>query len=425
MLRISILVIFVLSFLIGTAFAQDDSTLVLDELVDEALTNNPQLKSYYSASRADRELIPQAGALPDPMLSLSLMNLPVDNFVFDQEPMTGKQIGVKQVFPFPGKLGLKSRIASRQAEVSLANYSELQLQLRRNVKLLYYDIYYVDRAITTTGKNQSLLKEFVKVAETKYSVGKGLQQDVLKAQVELSKMTDRLINLNQKRTALESKMNTLLNRPVDQPLGKTLEPEIHIYHFDRDSLKGQLESKRPLIEAWRKRIEQSKYKVDLAKKNYWPDFAVTLAYTQRDVLQNGTGGVDFLSGGISLNIPLYFWRKQSRAVQEKVIRSQQVEESYNNIHNQIYAELEDVFSDLNKNADLIDLYRTGIVPQASQSLESAMIGYQTDKVDFLTLVNNQLTLFSLELEYARIVSNYQKNIARLEFITGGDLKTNQ
>lgn len=425
MLRLIIVIITVLSFLNSTGYAQDDSTLVLDELVNEALANNPQLKSYYSASHADKALIPQAGSLPDPTLSLSVMNLPMDNFVFDQEPMTGKQVGIKQVFPFPGKLGLKSKIASKKAEVSLANYNELQSQLRRNVKLLYYDIYYVDQAIATTSKNQSLLKEFVKVAETKYSVGKGLQQDVLKAQVELSKMADRLINLDQKRISLNSKMNTLLNRPVDQPLGRTIEPEIHIFHFDRDSLKAQLETKRPLIQAWQNRIEQSKYKIILAKKNYWPDFAISLAYTQRDVLQNGTGGVDFLSGGISLNIPLYFWRKQSKAVQENTIRSQQVEESYQNIHNQIYSELEDVYSDLNKNADLVDLYHTGIVPQASQSLESAMIGYQTDKVDFLTLVNNQLTLFNLELEYARIVSNYQKNLAQLEFITGGNLNTNQ
>jgi outer membrane protein TolC len=144
-----------------------------------------------------------------------------------------------------------------------------------------------------------------------------------------------------------------------------------------------------------------------------------VAYTQRDQLLNGMGGADFFSAGISMNIPLYFWRKQRMEVQEKRLRQKRVDEHLAQIRNEIAAELDDVLSRLHKNAELLELYRTGVIPQAQQSLQSAMNGYQTDKVDFLTLVNNQLTLFQLQLEYERILSNYQKNKAELQFISGG------
>ena len=172
---------------------------------------------------------------------------------------------------------------------------------------------------------------------------------------------------------------------------------------------------------WQSRADQSGEQISLARKNYWPDFTLSLAYTQRDVLQNGSGGVDFLSGGISLNVPLYFWRKQGKMVEEKKLLKNQADENYLNIKNQVMVELDNALTGLDKNAEQLELYKTGIIPQATQSLQSAIIGYQTDKVDFLTLVNNQLTLFSLELEYTRILSEYYKNLAQLDFIAGINL----
>ena len=419
-LKLSILVFIPFLFIAGS-FAQEIKPLILNNLIEEALTNNPQLKAYYHAAEADAAKIPQAGSLPDPVLSLNAMNLPADNLVFDQEPMTGKQVAVMQKFPFPGKLGLQEHIAEKNREVSNAEYCEMRNQLVQNVRMLYYDLYYADKSIATTKKNQSLLNEFVKIAETKYSVGKGLQQDVLKAQVELSRMTDRLITLKQKREQLEAKLNAMLNRPVTQPLGPTIELQDSVHSFNHSQMEKIVADNRPLLKVWQSRADQSGEQISLARKNYWPDFTLSLAYTQRDVLQNGSGGVDFLSGGISLNVPLYFWRKQGKMVEEKKLLKNQADENYLNIKNQVMAELDNALTGLDKNAEQLELYKTGIIPQATQSLQSAIIGYQTDKVDFLTLVNNQLTLFSLELEYTRILSEYYKNLAQLDFIAGINL----
>ena len=411
-----------LLLLMGISVGQEtEKVLILNDLIEEGLANNPQLQAFYTKSQADLAKVPQAGSLPDPMLSLNMLNLPMDNYVFDQEAMTQKQVRIKQKFPFPGKLGLKEQIAQKGSEVSEANWRELRIQLVRNVKISYYDLYFIDEAISTTEKNRELLSEFVTIAEQKYMVGKGIQQDVLKAQVGLSKMLDKQIKLKQKREKIESRLNALLNRKINRPYAKTGKISSRDLRIDQDNLEKLILQKRPLFNAWQLRLEQSNKKIALAKKQYWPDFSIFAAYSQRDVLKNGRGGADFFSVGITLDIPLYFWRKQRKRVEENQLSRKSIEQSYNNVKLQAFSALDNAISEYAKNVERLDLYETGIIPQATQSLQSAMIGYQTDKVDFLTLVNNQMTLFDLELEYERILSEHNKNIAELEYLTGGEL----
>jgi len=332
--------------------------------------------------------------------------------------MTGKQIALRQLFPFPGKLSLKEDISSEGASISAANFLEYQNQIIKDLKIGYYDLFFIDRSIEITDKNQQLLKEFTEIAESKYTVGKGLQQDVLKAQVELSKMIDKLIQLRQKRAVRQAQINTILNQPVNKLLGKPEEPGFLTLDKTLDTLQILATSNRPLLMGWESMKKQSRLKVDLAKKDYWPNIGIFLAYTQRDELQNGGPGHDFVSGGVSLNIPLFSGSKQSKKVEETTFSKSMIDLRYQQILNQVYFELENNLTSVEKNAKLVELYKTGIIPQASQSLESAMIGYQTDKVDFLTLINNQITLFNYELDYYQVISDYNKDLASLEYVTG-------
>lgn len=408
-----------LLLLTGSAMAQQSTSAVsLESLIETALQNNPELQAQQRTIEASRTAVPQAGSLPDPKLNLNLMNMPANTFKFDQEPMTGKQVGVMQTIPFPGKLGLKSDIARKSSEDAEAHYEELKNRIVRDIKLNYFELFYIDEAIRTTENNEQLISELVEVAQTKYQVGKGLQQDVLKAQVERSKMMDRLINLKQKRRTIVSAINTLLNRPVDTPIEAVKEPLYEPIVLSLDSLLAYAAKYRPLLKQWQARSKQSALKNALARKQYWPDFSLSVAYTQRDVLQSGAGGVDFLSAGVSVKLPLYFWRKQDKQVEESVNRRRATESGAKDARNRVLNRLDDVYGDLQKEMERIELYRTGIIPQASQSLEAATTGYRTDKVDFLTLIDNTLTLFDLELAQKRIVSEYHKNIARLEYIVG-------
>jgi outer membrane protein TolC len=396
----------------------NENVLSLDQLIKMAIEENPQLQSFHSATLADSARIPQSGALPDPILSLNLLNLPTNSFSFDQEPMTGKQIALRQLFPFPGKLSLKEKISSENAAISIANYHEYKNQLIKELKQAYYDLFFIDKSIEITKKNRRLLEKYAKIAETKYSVGKGIQQDVLKAQVEYSKMSDKLIQLEQKREVKQAQINTLINAPVNSKLGKTVEPEFFPVDENLDTLKIIASRYRPLIKGWESMKKQSNLKVNLAKKAYWPDIGLFIAYTQRDELQNGNPGYDFLSGGISLNIPIYSGIKQSQKVEETQFTRIMIDERYTQVLNQVFYELENTRSNVNKNVRLVELFKTEIIPQASQSVESALVGYQTDKVDFLTLINNQITLFNYDIDYYRVLSDYNKDIASLEFLTG-------
>ncbi len=390
----------------------------LDELVREALDNNPRLQAYKSGIQVDEARVPQAGALPDPILSFNILNVPATRFSFDQQAMSGKQIALRQNIPFPGKLGLKQEIAEKNQRISSAIYEEAKQALIRDVKLAYYDLYYGDITVSTIEKDQRLLEQLVAVSEKKYTVGQGLQQDVLKAQVELSKMHDRLIRAREARHKVVIRINTLLNRPIGQSLGHPQLPDMERPEFSRDSLQQKIQSNRSLLKVWQIRLQQSGQALDLAKKSYLPDLSLFVAYTQRDRLRNGNGGVDFLSGGISFNLPVYFWRKQDKQVQEKVWQRERISESYVHIQEQIRSELENVLSELEQNGSLVELYKKGIVPQAGQSFQAALIGYQTDRLDFLTLVNNLLTYFNFELEYNRVLTNYYKNLAQLAYVIG-------
>ena len=184
--------------------------LNVDQLVNEALQNNPEILAAKKRWEVYKERIPQAGALEDPMLGFGIINLPT-SFSFHQEAMTMKEFSISQRFPFFGKRKLMGEMAGKEAEAVFTDIQGKIHQVIRDVKAAYYDLSHVYRSTQVTQRNKEILENFAKIAETRYSVGEGIQQDVLKAHVEVSKMVDDLIMLSQKKRALEAKLNALLN----------------------------------------------------------------------------------------------------------------------------------------------------------------------------------------------------------------------
>lgn len=404
--------------------AQEPEIMHLNDLIAEGLRNNPDLKSTEDQWQAALARVPQAGALPDPTVSFNLLNVPVSTFAFDQEPMTGKQVALMQMFPFPGKQGTMENIAREAAAVKEGQHEELRNQLVKNIRITYYNIFLINKSIETVEKNTAALGEFVKIAETKYSVGKGLQQDVLRAQVELSRMLDKRIQLDKKRDALRARLNQLLNRPAASPLGPVDELQLIPYDKSLAELQQMATSMRPLLKTWQSTIRQSDEQLHLARKGYLPDFGLTLAYSQRDLLKNGAGGADFFTAMLNVKVPFYFWRKQRKQVEETQVMKSATEQKYRQVLNSVFEEIDRNLSEVQNDARLAELFKTGIIPQAAQSLQSAIAGYQTDKVDFLTLITNQINLFNFELDYYRIVCEYNIALAELEAAVGTNWDAN-
>jgi len=416
---VSFLIVGMISFpLLARPQQQPKGKPVLSDLIQEALDNNPRLEAAIQRVLSAERAIPQAGALPDPKITLGLMNLPMNSFTFDQEPMTGKQIALMQMFPFPGKQALSTDMVEFEATAVRHQKEDLRNQIIQMVKLAYYDLYAVDRAIETVQRNKDLMEQLVRVVEIKYATGSGLQQDVLRSQVELSKLEDDLIMWKQKRLTIAAKLNGILNRPANSPYDTTpqgLDPPTQL---DLALSADDVEQQRPLLRAWREKIQKVETAIKLARRDRWPNITVGASYNQRDDLETGAKMHDFFSASVTLDIPLYAKRKQNQKIVQRQIEMKATEAEYQNILNEVLSEIESLKAVLERNRKRVELYEGGILLQAQQSLESAQAGYQVGKVDFLTVVDNWMRLLSYELQYHFALADYHKALANYDFATG-------
>jgi outer membrane protein, heavy metal efflux system len=390
---------------------------VLNNFIAIALENNPGVLELQNRIKAAQEVPSQVSSLADPILQIGLMNMPVDTFEFNQEPVTQKTISVSQAFPFPGKLGLRSEIAEKDIMASELDLEEVKLSLVKGVKKAFYELCFILAAIDITKENKKLLETFVSIAETKYSVGKGIQQDVLKAQVELTKILDQLIVLEKFAGIEKARLNTLMNylpqKPLTIPHGITKTD----FSFSVEQLQALADSNRPIlskINVLRDKYETAK---KLAEKDYYPNFNVGFKYGQRQDSRLADRP-DFVSAYVGINIPLWFETKQSKKVSEAGYKVEMTKETFNKEKNQIYFNLNAFIEKEAQSSKTIQLIQQGILPQARQSLESALAGYSVDKVDFLTLLSNQVTLFQWEVKYHRELTEYEKTLAEIESVVG-------
>ncbi len=397
--------------------------LVLDSLIAGALRANPDLQAARLRYEAFEAKVPQAASLPDPMFKAVASNLPVDSWSLDQTPMSGVELMLTQRIPFPGKLGLAKKTTRSFAQKTKQDYQSVKNFIVSELRQNYYQLYLLQKSIKITQKNKLLVEDFARIASTKYSVGKGIQQDVLKAQVEVSKMIDKLISLQEMREIVEAKINILLNRNPQDSLGETSDLIFRGVTYSEKKLQGLALENNPRVKAKGFLVNASQSAYRLARREYWPDFTLSASYRIRDeVKMDPVMGEDFFSASAAINIPLYFWSKQKKKVQEKALGLESSRQQYEDAKNQVKFMASKLFYSLDKFKGEIELYQTAILPQARQSLESARSGYQVDKVDFLTLLNNQVTLFNYEIAYHQALSSYFKTIAKLEEMVGSSLR---
>lgn len=409
----------------STVYASEyDSAPVLTagSAVEVAIRDNPSLAEMQTRYEALAEVPSQVGTLPDPMVSVNAMNFPTDTFERDQEAMTQLQVGFSQVFPFPGKLSLKEEAAEYDARAAGHSVDELRLQLIKNVKSKWWQLYYMDRALETVDSNQALLRQFITVAKTKYETGNGLQQDVLLSQLELSRLMDQEIQLEAIRRNQAIQLNILMDRPANDPI--TLPDKVSKMMpnlVDESELYQKAASVRPRLKQMETQIDAAKSRLDLAKRDYYPDFKLGVTYGDRtgdNPLPRGGARSDFVSVMVGVKIPLYAGRKQSKAVSQKSLELQQNRYALRDEKGLVTAAISSAVTDYHRAKQQYSLYGGGIVPQAQQTVQSMLAGYQVSEVDFLNLVRSQMTLFNYELQYWKALSDAKQALARLEAAVG-------
>jgi len=397
------------------AQAEQIDLLTIDSAISEAKRNSPALAAQNEKANAMAEVPSQVGTLPEPRLILNAANFPVDTFAVDQEAMTQIQIGISQTLPFPGKLDLRQAVATLDAQVASQDLEETRLQLVKNVTSVWWNLFYLDRAIDIVRRNQELLRQFVAVAQTKYKVGKGLQQDVLLAQVELSGMLDTEIRLRSMRLGQQARLNGLLNRPADRDLRLPDEVDEHLFGVGAiEELFQQANEQRPLLAIRRKEIKTARSRLELARKDYMPDFNLGAVYGFRNGQNpNGSARPDLASLMVSINLPIHAGTLQDRLVKQRSSEVLGQEHRLADVRNMVRTEISGAFADYQAARKQAELFREGIIPQATQTVASMRAGYEVNKVDFLNLVRSQITLFNYETRYWQVLSEAHQAMARL------------
>ena len=385
----------------------------LADLLAQARERNPQLHAAQRRWEAMTKVAGQVGSLPDPTISVRnfgvgqpFSTLNTSNFAF-------VSLGFSQEIPFPGKRRLRSAIASEGAQAEEQRYQQLELEVLSEVKTAYYDYFYFTKALGTIARTRDLMWAFQKIAEARYSVGRGVQQDVLRAQLELTALLGREEVVRQQGASAQAAINSLLDRSPSDPLGLTEEVEQSPFPGELTDLYEKMQHNSPILREREHDVDRHALAVDLSRKNYFPDMRARFEWQHTGSLFR-----DYYVAAFEAKVPLYFWRKQRLGVEEASVRLIETRRAYRAATQELLFQTKDHFLQARASDRLISLYKTAIIPQATLTLESAISSYEVGSVDFLTLVNTAIVLLDYELQYYRQLAQYQKALARLEPVVG-------
>ena len=392
----------------------------LERLLDEA-DRNPSLQAAYEQIEVAESKIDQVESLPDPVVSFALSSYPVDGLESDRVAMTGNEIKLAQMFPFPGKLDTQGQIAANKSRWFSAVYQDARLQLRSTVKDAWFRLLFQRQAIELTERNLQLIDDFIKLTETRYEVGQGLQQNILKAQLQRSKQQEQLLFLLQQEEATQAELNSLAGRDTAQKVETDEQLKSVTRSFDLASLQLNAEHNRPLFHAFSALINQYKEQRKLAKLDDRPDFTLWASYRFRDnALPDG--GTDFISAGVSLNLPIQK-KRRAAAVAEADSSLRLAYQKRDDFLNRTKLTIHQELTRFEQARDLAELYQSGIIPQASQTFKATLSAYQVDKVDFLDLLDSLMTLYRYQIDHIKAISTQHRSQALVEAAAG--LEINQ
>lgn len=391
---------------------------LLPDLIAEALENNPEIQAAQQEREAARQRIAPAQALDDPMLEAGVINAPLASSPFNREDMTMKMIGLSQRLPFPGKRGLRKEVASKDAEAIDQGYHETVNRVVHDLKTVYFDLGLTLEMIKLVEKNKQTLEHFLRIAEARYQVGQGSQADVLKAQTQVSRMQDRLLGLAREQPAFEAELIRALGRSTRGEIPVPVPLQIQETPLALETLQQEAWVQRPQLLALQSLIARNGKSVDLARRAYYPDFDVRFSYGQRDNMLDGMRRDDMVSMTVAVNLPVWRGSKIEPRIMEAQAMRDQTASLYQAQRNEIAARLRQQIAMAEQSLKSVKLYQSSILPQAKLTVESALTAYQVNRVDFLTLLDNQMTVFDFETNLVTAMANYNKALAEIDWLVG-------
>jgi cobalt-zinc-cadmium efflux system outer membrane protein len=390
-------------------------------LIEEGIRQNKEIKSLEDRVASLKKEIPFAGSLDDPRLGFAILNLPTDTFDFDQEAMTQKQIFIAQKFPWFGKLDLRTQRATLKAVRRQAILDAKRLELARKIAVAYYELGFVATSLETNAQLTDIVSQLLGVAETRYATGRGLQQDVLQAQVELSKLLDEKITLERTRRTLEDRINELLNRESFIAVSPPMNVSYPDLQLEIERLQDKALKENPQLRVRQAQIDIAAKDIELARKDYWPDMDVKLAYGQRDEDFMGRDLPDLVTGSVTMNIPLWQRSRQDSKLAAVKKDHQAAINFYRNLVVSLPHRVDALVTEIRDTQKNYRLFSDALLLQAEQWANSSLSAYEVGKLEFNTMIGAQIRLLRFELQTSNFIFKIYQKRAELEEVLGGPL----
>jgi outer membrane protein TolC len=414
-----------------TATQEFHAPSTLREFIVLALENNPDIKRARNLVQAKAERVAQVTALPDPMLMTRTFPEPVrladgDNFFV---------LGVNQMLPVAQKLDRAGRMALEETRMAVAEWQETRLQVVADVKRAYFGLYIVDKSTSILRENQGLMKTLIDVARGQVAAGKRSQEDLLRAQVEVSDLEAQIIDLQQQRVVMATMLNTLLNRPPQTPVATPEAFDVRQVDLKIDELFALGVKSNPELQRFSRQIERDRHAVSLAKLAWWPDFTVGFEWMfmkprpafrpPRDPMTGQRPMVDMMSEEgmdtwaimFGFNVPIWYEKIQA-GIAEATYQLDASTDEYASAQNMMHFRIADAMSRVRAQHDLAKLFETTIIPQARQTYEVSRAGYVSGTSDFQYVIDNWQKWLTFSIQYHRAVGELERSVADLEQAIG-------
>jgi outer membrane protein TolC len=416
-MRVFSVVFVAAALLVGaSASGQTPARVRLDDLVAEAVANNPDIVAAQRRYDAALQRPAQERSLPDPMLSAGYNSSgnPLPGAGLGTEPTANVGFMVSQELPYPGKRGLRASIAAREADAEFQQIEAARLSVVARVKQAYYRLAYTSAVTDVLTRNRDLLTTLLKVSENRYTVGEAAQQDVIKAQTQISILDLQLERVRQERATREGELNALLARPVATPIGEPEAMQLTPFDISLQSLVDTSRANAPMLKRDQIMVARSQLAIDAARKEYKPDFGISGGYYYMGSMPA------MYEVRFDVKIPLQRERRAA-AVAEQLSTAAQARSTYDSTRLGLQARIQEDYQMASTSARLARMYRDTVLPQARLALESSIASYQSGRVDFLSVVTNFGTVLEYEMSYVDELASFHTAVSRLEEMTGAPL----
>jgi outer membrane protein TolC len=399
--------------LTASAGFSQEPVLKLDDIVQEALRNNPEIKASEAGVSASRYRISQASSLPDPSVSVGYQNYGFNRYTYGESSDSQWMFSASQTFPYPGKRSLKEAMTLQETESLTASHDALRLRVTQKVKELYYDLFLSHKNIALIKGKTLLSANIEESALARYASNSTSQQDVIMAQEPKYMLMEKEAMEQRRIESLEAMLNQALGRNVNAKLGIPEEPVSTPFDVTLDELLQRTDHQSPDLASKDKMVKAAESRLSLSKKEAFPDFTLSAGYFNR---QGEFKDMWSLSLGISL--PIFYASKQQSGINEVSSNLAASRYERENTRIMLQAGVRDNWSMIKAADRLMKLYSDGLIPRTNQDFTLSLSGYRTGAGDVTSLISKLTSLYDYEFAYWQQLVEREKAIARIEAITG-------